>query len=47
MIYVTKDQDLAVPLIETMLKYWPFANCEKEQLFLTEFKEVLEFCNPS
>jgi serine/threonine-protein phosphatase 2A regulatory subunit B' len=27
-----------------LLKYWPFANCIKETLFLTELQEVLEVC---
>ena len=26
------------------MKYWPFANCIKETLFLTELQEVLEVC---
>ena len=42
MLFLTKDRTLAVPLLEGLLKYWPFANCVKETLFLTELQEVLE-----
>lgn len=42
MLFLTKDRLLAIPLLEGLLKYWPFANCVKETLFLTELQEVLE-----
>ena len=44
MLFLTKDRTLAIPLLEGLLKYWPFANCIKETLFLTELQEVLEVC---
>ena len=44
MLFLTKDRSLALPLLEGLLKYWPFANCVKETLFLTELQEVLEVC---
>ena len=44
MLFLTKDSSLAVPLLEGILKYWPFANFVKETLFLQELPEVLEFC---
>lgn len=44
MLFLTKDRTLALPLLEGLLKYWPFANCIKETLFLTELQEVLEVC---
>jgi len=44
MLFLTKDRTLAVPLLEGLLKFWPFANCVKETLFLTELQEVLEVC---
>ena len=44
MLFLTKDRNLAVPLLEGLLKYWPFANWVKETLFLTELQEVLEVC---
>jgi serine/threonine-protein phosphatase 2A regulatory subunit B' len=44
MLFLTKDRALAAPLLEGLLKYWPFANNVKETLFLTELQEVLEVC---
>ena len=44
MLFLTKDRNLAIPLLEGLLKYWPFANWVKETLFLTELQEVLEVC---
>lgn len=44
MLFLTKDRTLAIPSLEGILKYWPFANCVKETLFLTELQEVLEVC---
>lgn len=44
MLFLTKDRTLAIPLLEGLLKYWPFANSVKETLFLTELQEVLEVC---
>ena len=44
MLFLTKDRTLAIPLLEGLLKYWPFVNCIKETLFLTELQEVIEVC---
>ena len=44
MLFLTKDRSLAIPLLDGLLKFWPFANCIKETLFLTELQEVLEVC---
>ena len=44
MLFLTKDRTLAISLLEGLLRYWPFANCVKETLFLTELQEVLEVC---
>ena len=44
MLFLTKDRTLAIPLLDNLLRYWPFANCMKETLFLTELQEVLEVC---
>ena len=41
MLFLTKDRALAIALLEGLLKYWPFANCVKETLYLTELQEVL------
>ena len=44
MLFLTKDRTLAIPLLEGLLRYWPFANSVKETLFLAELQEVLEVC---
>lgn len=41
MVYLDKDRTLAVCLIDGLLRYWPFANSEKEMAFLGVLKEVL------
>ena len=45
MLFLTKDSTLSIPLLEGILKYWPFANYAKETLFLQELPEVFEFCD--
>lgn len=45
MLYVSKDPLLAFPLVEGLLKYWPFANFSKETHFLQELLEVLDVCD--
>lgn len=47
MLYVSKDPLLAFPLVEGLLKYWPFANFGKETHFLQELLEVLDVCDIS
>lgn len=47
MLFLSKDHSLAIPLVEGLLKYWPFANSPKETLFLSELQEVLEVCELS
>ena len=44
MLFLSKDRTLAVPLLNGLLRYWPFANSVKETLFLTALQEVLEVC---
>ena len=44
MLFLTKDGTLSIPLLEGILKYWPFANYTKEIAFLTELPEVFDFC---
>lgn len=46
MLFLTKDRTLAIPLLDGLLKYWPFANSHKEILFMTELQEVLECVEP-
>ena len=45
MLFLSKDNNLAIPLLEGILKYWPFANFTKETNFLQELPEVLEMCD--
>jgi serine/threonine-protein phosphatase 2A regulatory subunit B' len=45
MLFLTKDSTLSIPLMEGILKYWPFANYVKETLFLQELPEIFEFCD--
>ena len=45
MLFLSKDNTLAIPLLEGILKYWPFANYVKETSFLQELPEVLEMCD--
>jgi serine/threonine-protein phosphatase 2A regulatory subunit B' len=44
MLFLTKDRSLAIALLDGLLRYWPYANCIKETLFLAELQEVLEVC---
>lgn len=36
---------MSIPLLCGLLKFWPFANCEKETLFLAELQEILDCCD--
>lgn len=42
MLFLTKDNSLVYPLLDGLMKYWPFANYIKEVLFLSELLEALE-----
>jgi serine/threonine-protein phosphatase 2A regulatory subunit B' len=44
MLFLSKDHALAIPLVEGLLRYWPFGNSPKETMFLNELQEVLEVC---
>jgi serine/threonine-protein phosphatase 2A regulatory subunit B' len=44
MLFLSKDPNLSINLVEGLLKYWPFANSAKEMMFLNEILEVLEVC---
>ncbi len=44
MLFLSKEPTLAFPLINGLLKYWPFANYAKETLFLAELLDILEVC---
>lgn len=40
--FVEKDPELAVPVLQGLLKFWPITNSHKEVLFIGELEEVLE-----
>ena len=47
MLFLSKEPQLAFPLIRGLLKFWPFANYTKETLFLAELLDILEVsCEP-
>ena len=43
MLFIVKDVSLIAPLIEGLLKYWPFGNAGKEILFLGELAEIMQY----
>ena len=45
MLFISKKPELSVPLLEGLLKYWPFANRLKETIFLSELADILNFCD--
>lgn len=45
LLFLTKDKALCIPLLDGILKYWPFSNSLKETLFLKELPEKLNFCD--
>ena len=44
-LFLEKERNLSIHLLEGILKYWPFANYLKEALFLQELSEILIFCD--
>ena len=46
MLYLSKDEGLAIDLVNGLLRFWPFGNSTKETMFLSELSEVLEVCSP-
>jgi serine/threonine-protein phosphatase 2A regulatory subunit B' len=44
MLYLSKMPDLAIDLLNGLLRYWPHSNSIKEMMFLSELLEVLEIC---
>lgn len=45
MLYLSKDESLAILLLKGILRYWPFGNSSKESLFLSEINEIIEYCD--
>ena len=44
--YIEKEQRFAVPIINGVLKFYPFGNTAKELLFLEELQELVEVLAP-
>jgi len=44
--YVTKDPELVVPVVLSLLKYWPKRNAAKQILFMGELGELAGFMQP-
>lgn len=42
--YVEKDPETIVPIVNGLVRYWPWTNAGKQVLFLNELEEVLELC---
>lgn len=42
--YVEKDPDTIVPIINGLVRFWPWTNASKQVLFLNELEEVMELC---
>lgn len=42
--YVEKDPETIVPIINGLVRFWPWTNAAKQVLFLNELEEVLELC---
>mmetsp|Transcript_3202 Transcript_3202/g.3476 ORF Transcript_3202/g.3476 Transcript_3202/m.3476 type:complete len:492 (-) Transcript_3202:140-1615(-) len=42
--YVEKDPETIVPIVQGLVRYWPWTNAAKQVLFLNELEEVLELC---
>jgi serine/threonine-protein phosphatase 2A regulatory subunit B' len=40
--YVEKDPDTAVPIIQGIIKFWPWSCSSKQVIFLNELEEILE-----
>ena len=40
-MFLTKDDKLALPLLNGILDHWPIANTKKEILLLEEMLEIL------
>lgn len=40
--YVEKDPETAVPIIQGILRYWPWSCSSKQVIFLNELEEILE-----
>lgn len=42
--YVEKDPETIIPIVNGLVRFWPWTNAAKQVLFLNELEEVLELC---
>mmetsp|Transcript_10018 Transcript_10018/g.8969 ORF Transcript_10018/g.8969 Transcript_10018/m.8969 type:complete len:523 (+) Transcript_10018:196-1764(+) len=42
--YVEKEPDTLVPILQGLVRFWPWMNASKQVLFLNELEEILELC---
>ena len=47
LIFIVKSPNIGVTLLDSILKFWPFAHHEKEKLFLNEIREILRVMDPA
>ena len=45
--FLNKDPSLCLPLLQSILKFWPFANSLKERKFIYEISEVINIIDPN
>uniref|UniRef100_A0A7S2RN35 Uncharacterized protein n=1 Tax=Mucochytrium quahogii TaxID=96639 RepID=A0A7S2RN35_9STRA len=45
--YINKEPELIVPIVSSMLKYWPRRNAAKQVIFLGEIGDMMSFIEPS
>ncbi len=47
MLFISKQNNLIIPLLNGLLKFWPWANLQKELAFLTTLNELLDYLEPA
>lgn len=45
--FIEKDSALALPIITSILRYWPKTNSHKEVLYINELEELLDVLDPT
>lgn len=45
-LFLEKDPSLTTSVIESLLRFWPKVNSEKELIFLDELENILHIINP-
>lgn len=42
--YVEKDPDTVIPVVNGLVRFWPWSSASKQVLLLNELEEILELC---